>query len=433
MQENTVAFRPLKRVLLGLLLLLLALPALQAKWHLVAMRPLDGYSELSPRVPFSWTDLRTGTFQTQLEKYLDDRIGFREWTIRLRNQLAYSLFGVLHANDVLLGQRQVLFQPAHIDSYLGRDYLGPEQIAFHARRVRNVQDSLARHGVQLLYVLAPGKPRFQPEDLPARLAATWPGPTNYEGFAQALPAAGVHVLDAAALFQQWKARAAHPLFPRGGTHWSGYSISLVADTLFRAVEGLTHVDLPDFKAGPGVVTLDSLRATDNDIAKGLNLLRGPTPYPMAYPVVAFAPATPRQQRPNVLLVGDSFTQSLYLFSPYLPKLFDARSRFWYYNQTTFWPEVTPNESHNVHELNLRQQVESRQLIILLATEQNLNKCGFGFIDEVYTLYHPFTAADEARIQELVNQLQAKLTWEESSHVTGEQLHQQAVAQHERER
>lgn len=376
-----------KRLLLGLLVVLLVLPAVQARLPFVEVKALGGYTERAPFPKFRLLDLLDNSYQPALEKHLEDRLGFREWAIRFRNQIAYSVFGSIHAIDVVLGQREVLYQGGPTEAYLGHDYIGSEEIVLHAQRVRDVQDSLARHGVQFLYVLAPGKPGFQPEDLPAAIQEMWPGKTNYSGFAEALPQAGVHVLDASNLFQQWKAKAAHPLFPRGGTHWSGYGITLVADTLFRAVEAVAHVNLPDFKTTPGVVTTDSLRCTDNDIMEGLNLLWEPKPYPMAYPTLTFAPLAQGQQRLNMLVIGDSFAQSLYGFYPYLQHIADSRSRLWYYNEVVYWPENTPGESRMVNELNLREQVESRQFIMLLATEQNLNKRSFGFIDKVYNLYH----------------------------------------------
>jgi hypothetical protein len=378
-----------KRLIVSALTLILILPALQAKWHLVPVGALDGYnpSTDAEKPTLLAGDLLAGNYQPRLEAYLDDRLGFRAWLIRLRNQVDFSLFSQLHTGDVVVGQRGVLYQGGPTEAYIGRDYLGAEAIAAHAQRVREVQDTLARHGTQLLYVLAPGKPGYLPEDLPADVQAIGRGPTNYEGFAQALPRAGVHVLDAAALFRRWKPTAAHPLFPRGGTHWSGYSITLVADTLARAVEALTRTDLPNFTTRPGEVTTRALRGTDEDIAKGLNLLIAPRPYPMAYPNVTFAPPTARQRRPNTLLVGDSFTQSLYIFYPYLPKLLGDNSRFWYYNERVLWPDDTGGESHYVRELKLRQQLAGRDLLLILATEQNLSKRSFGLVDQLYELYH----------------------------------------------
>lgn len=378
-----------KRLILAALASLLLLPALQAKWPFVPIGMLNGYnpSADAEKPALQIDNLLAGNYQPRFEAYLDNRLGFRAWLIRLRNQVDFSLFNQVHTGDVLVGQRGVLYQGGPTEAYLGRDYLGAEAITAHAQRVREVQDLLAQRGTQLLYVLAPGKPGYQPEDLPADVQAAGRGPTNYAGFAEALPKAGVHVLDAAALFQRWKPRAAYPLFPRGGTHWSGYSTTLVADTLARAIEAITHLDLPDFKTRPGEVTTTELRGTDEDIAKGLNLVITPRPYPMAYPTVTFEPLTPQQERPNTLLVGDSFTQSFYIFYPYFSNLFGDRSRFWYYNESVFWPENTPGESHYVRELNLRQQLAGRNLLIILATEQNLSKRSFGLIDQLYDLYH----------------------------------------------
>lgn len=389
MPTSAVAF---KKNLLRLLLALLVLPAVQAKWHLVPIAPLHGYDQTHAHPVFSWRKLLNNKFQGQLDSYLTDRLGFREFPIRLYNQLDYSLFGVIHAVDIVEGQHGVLFQRSPLGSYLGQDYRGVGEIAQHAQRTRDVQDSLARHGVQFLYVLAPGKAEFQPEDLPANVQSTWGGgTTNYAALAQALPAAGVHVLDAAALFQQWKPTAQYPLFPRGGIHWSVYGITLVADTLFQTVAHLTGLTLPTYRTTrPGTVTAnpDSLRHTDSDIADGLNLLQRLQPTRMAYPSVRFYPPAAGQRRPNTLLITDSFGQSFYGAYPYLDHLLDARSRLWSYNKYVYWPEDLPNESHSVHELNLRRQVESRQLVIIVSTTQNLYRLGFGFIDEVYALYHP---------------------------------------------
>lgn len=381
-----------KKLLLGLLALALVLPAVQAKWHLLAVAPLGGYAPPAEHPRFSWQSLRAGEYQDQLDHYLSDRLGFRELAIRARNQVAYSAFHEIHAIDVLLGQREVLYQGGPAEAYVSHDYLGDAAIAEHAQRVRNVQDSLAQHGVQLLYVLAPGKPGYQPEDLPPGVQAMYTGITNYSTFARVLPAAGVHVLDASVLFKQWKLHTPHPLFPRGGTHWSGYGVTRVADTLFKAVAALTHAHLPAFAARPGLVTTDpdSLRYTDADIALGLNLLRMPTPYPMAYPRLTFTPPTAAQTQLNALVIGDSFTQSFYGFYPYFQHLLSARSRFWYYNELVYWPTPAPGEKYVVHELDLREQLAGRQLVIILATEQNMVKKSFGFIDQVYELYHPDT-------------------------------------------
>jgi len=413
-----------KGFLFGLLLLLLSLPALQARFGFAVIPPLDGYFErVSPPEAATWSNLLSSRYQEQMERYLNDQLGFREWFIRLRNQVDYSLFKKLHATDTVLGKNGVLFQGAHIKSYLGDDFLGEDEIKFYARRLRTIQDDLARQGTQLLCVLAPGKPRYQPEDLPRTAQEAWVNKANYPVFAREFAANGVHTLDAVQLFQHWKKTAAYPLFPRGGTHWSGYSITLVADTLFRQLEHLGNYDLPNFRSLPGVVTTTDLRFTDADIAKALNLLRDPAPYPMAYPEVVFEPLKGNQRRANVLLIGDSFTQSFSGFYHHLDHLLDGRSRFWYYNETTFWPDSLPaSEERNVHKLNLREQLQGRDAVVLVATEQNMNRYGFGFIDEAYHLFHPYTAADTVRLEQLKQDIMRIPSWAEKVHKHAEDAH-----------
>ena len=405
-----------KNLLLGVLLLLLIFPTLQAKWNIINTRPLDGHFEpASSPEEITWSGLKGNSYQEQLEHYLNDHLGFREWFIRLRNQVDYTLFKRLHTNDVILGENGVLFQGSHIMSYQGQDFIGEEEVKFYVHRMRLIQDKLAQQGTQFLYMLAPGKPRYQPEDLPEFVKAGWTRTTNYAAFAQELGAAGVHTLDAVQLFQRWKRTVPHPLFPRGGTHWSGYSITLVADTLFRQLEIMGNYDLPDFQSSPGVVTSNSkdLRFTDADIAKSLNLIWDPKPYPTAYPTITFEPVKSGQHKADMLLVGDSFTQSLYGFYPYLSKLLNTRSRFWYYNEVIFWPETLPtNAERNVHKLNLGEQLKGRDAVVLVATEQNMNRSGFGFVDDVYHFYYPYTAADTVRLEQIKHDITQSPSWHE---------------------
>ncbi|WP_159437461.1 alginate O-acetyltransferase AlgX-related protein [Hymenobacter daecheongensis] len=395
------------------MLLLLLAPALQAKLGIVTVAPLDGYFDQQPHPELNWPALRNNTFQPRMEAYLQDRLGFRSWLLRLRNQLAYTAFHQTRVPVVVVGKDDVLFQPVTIDVFLGRDYAG-EEMNHLVRRLKIVQDSLRAHGTQLLLVVAPGKPRILPAMLPESYDAQPRNATNYDAVVRAARKYQVNMLDAAALLGRWQDTTRFPMFPRGGTHWSGYATALVADTLFRRVEQLTHRDLPDFAShGLQVVTeTDSLRFTDNDIQEILNLMYDKPPYPMAYPRVRFEPETGKQ-RANALIIGDSFAQSFYNFYPYYQRLLTPTSRYWSSNERVYWPETTPG-SRTVSELNLGEQLAGRDVVILICSEQNLGHLSFGFINQAYRLYRPLTEADKAAINQLAKELESKATWEEAS-------------------
>lgn len=408
----------LKRLLLGLLLVLVLVPVIQARYHFSKEAGLAGAFTVAPHPELTWAGLRDNSFQPAFEQYLEDRIGFRPYLIRLRNQLSFSLFRVARSSDIVVGEHDVLFQPGPIESYLGHDLLAEDEVRFRVRRLRAVQHELGQRGVQLLFVLAPSKARFQPEDLPARLQPAPGTVTNYDRFVREMHADSVALLDLVPVFAHWKTTKPYPLFPRGGTHWSGYGSTLAADTLLRHLEHLSGVRFPRVRTlGPlrVVRAADSLRGTDNDLGWPLNLMTLREATPLAYRRLAFDPPQAGQTRPSALFIGDSFGWGLILFGPYMQREFANDTRFWYYNTTVHLPDTVYHDTgEKVGNLDLRRQLESRKFVVLLLTEHNLVENEFGFTDQVYHLYHPPTAADQTAIDQLARQMADGATWEEQT-------------------
>jgi hypothetical protein len=266
--------------------------------------------------------------------------------------------------------------------------------------------------------MAPNKARFEPENLPWYLRQPAGTVTNYERFVQAMRRDSVALLDLVPVFARWKAIHPYPLFPRVGTHWSGYGATLAADTLLRHLEQLGHLRFPTVRTlGPPLVvrSADSLRGNDNDLGGTLNLLIQRETMPVAYRRLAFDPPRPGQVRPSALFVGDSFTWGLMLFSPYMQREFADDTRFWYYNSAVHMPDsVYHDTGEQAANLDLKQQVESRRFVVVLLTEQNLVENEFGFTERLYHLYHPLTAADEASISRIAEKLTQQATWEEQT-------------------
>jgi len=354
----------------------------------------------------SWQGLLENTYQPNLERYLEDQLGFRSSLIRLRNQLSFSLLGVARSTELVIGRDDVLFQSYVVDGYLGRNYLGSKELAFRARRLKIVQEDLAKRHIPLLLLLAPGKARYEPEYLPLQFRLAKHDTSNYEVYIRQCQQAGINVLDANALFLRWKPTTPYPLFPRGGTHWSAYGAARVADTLFRRMEAMAQLDLPDFRTlGEPAPEPASLVDLEEDLSNALNLLYPYQPYPLAYPTIQFDSLKPAQTRPNLLVVGDSFTWSLVNYFPFWETLFNEQTRFWYYNNSVFTLKKPPvKEEKEVHDLDFKQEIESRNFILMITTEHNLEKRDYGFVDQLYELYHPLTDAENARIKEIEKQL-----------------------------
>lgn len=403
----------IKQLCCGLLWLLLLAPALQAKWQWIPVPALNGVYELAPKAEFSVEALFANRFQPALESYLEDRIGFRSWLIQLRNQLGYSVFNESWANHIAVGRDHRLFPPEDLDAYVGTDYVGDEQIQFDARRARAVQDTLARHGVQLVYVLAPGKADFMPEYMPWNYRHRVPTRSNYRAYAEALPAAGVHVVDMAQAFRQWKVASPYPLFTPGGMHWSTYGAARAADSLQRYLRQTLHVAAAPFQLSAPEITTTA-RDSDDDLAKTLNLIAADPPGKLAYPKLEFDPIPPTQAKPNILLIGDSFGWPI-VNSQFLTGSFSPQSRYWYYNSEVAWPgpELTP-EGRDIQQQKNRGQYLSRDVIMVLFYTRNLHTFDKGFSQEVFRLFTPYTAANTTRREALLQKMRAKASWEEST-------------------
>ncbi|TGD78509.1 alginate O-acetyltransferase AlgX-related protein [Hymenobacter wooponensis] len=370
-----------KRRVFGVLLLLLLLPAIQAWLNIKIFRtsPLAGYSEPAPRPTLTWQSLRNNTYQPALERYLTEHIGFHDILIRPRNQVAYSLFGQTRAHGVVMGKDKTLFEEDPILGYLGRDTVPTAEVVANVQRFKVVQDTLARRGKLLAFVIAPSKAAIYPELLPATYRQQRPATSNYNRYALSMRAAGVNVLDFGALFRQWKYTSSYPLFARGGIHWSGYGLTLAADTLFPYLEHRAHLNLPNFRR-TGLEVTTTPRHPDGDMTKALNLLWDPASFPLAYPTVQFQPLRPGQRRPRLLVVGDSFVWNFIEQYPYLDSLFSPDSRFWYYNQLVVWRkhhDQLTGET-NVAQLDRKAELLRFDIVLVLFNEHNLKVFDQGF-------------------------------------------------------
>lgn len=427
-----------KRLLLVALLGLLVGPALQARFHFRHEKVLDGAFTIAPHPALTWAGLRANTFQPALEHYLEDRIGFRSWLIRLRNQLAFSVFRVSRSADVVIGAHDVLFQHTYIEAYAGKNLLSAAEVHFRVRRLRAVQQALAQHGVQLLFAIAPNKARFEPENLPPSWRPSPGTVTNYDLFAQQLHAQGVNLLDFVPLFAQWKRTAPYPLYPRSGIHWSGYGATRAADTLMQRIGALTGTHLPAVRAvGPPhlVYRSDSLRSTDNDLGATMNLLFERETTPLAYPRLAFAPPLPGQRLPSVLFVSDSFVWGLMVFAPFIQHQLAPDTRVWFYNKSVHAPDSLYHATgEQAGDLDLRTQLAARQAVVLLFTEHNMVEQEYGFTERVYRLFYPATAAETQAVDRLAAALRKRVPPAEARQDSGQlaqRLHEQAQAQYDR--
>lgn len=365
------------------LLLVLAAPGLNSMFNIVQSAGLQGAIVPEKDTTFSIEAWWTGGYQHQKEKYLNDNIGLRPDLVRLNNQLDYFLFKKLHAQQVVLGKNQELFEDGYIKAYYGQDYIGTARIKELMQRLRFVQDSMQRAGRALLLCFVPSKGRYYPEYFPENLKENFTERSNYLELRKQALAEGVHVLDLNGWYLARKGKTAHPLFSKMGIHWTHWGADYAMDSLNHRLEQLLHMDLPDMKFGEVVCTNES--RGENDIERILNLIWPITKETLCYNTLSFDPTN--KQKPKVIFVGDSFFWTV--LGDGIPQNCYASFNFWNYFNEIWTNDVVEGKATttNIRNTDWKARIAANDALVLFFTEPNLRIYDYsGMIDSLYTAY-----------------------------------------------
>ncbi|MBL0047330.1 MAG: hypothetical protein IPP32_04435 [Bacteroidetes bacterium] len=153
-------------VFMGMLVLL---PLLQQLTGMVKVKPLFGAITESQKPLFDFSRWMEGDYQKEMESYLNEKFGFRNYFIRLNNQVAYSLYRKAKANGVIIGKENYLYELSYINAYYGRDFVGKDSIDHVLAKVQFLTTALKKKNIDLILVFNPGKASYYPEFIPDSL------------------------------------------------------------------------------------------------------------------------------------------------------------------------------------------------------------------------------------------------------------------------
>ena len=211
----------LKKYLFRMLMVLLFVPWIQASFKLVKVKDLKGAVEKTYNPVLNDRNWFEGRFQNQKEHYLNNEFGFRPSFVRLHNQIDFYLFDKLHANSVIRGKENYLYEYNYIKTYYGLDFIGADSIQNRMKQIKVIQDSLQARNKLFLLVFAASKGQFYPEYFPdssIRDKKT----TNYEMHIKYAAETGVNFIDFNSWILSMKNNAPYPLYTKYGIHWSYY-------------------------------------------------------------------------------------------------------------------------------------------------------------------------------------------------------------------
>lgn len=411
------------KYILGLLFCtIIILPAIQKYSDLFEIPPLEGVFIKQGKPMLTKETWFSGEYQSNYNKWLEENIGFRNLFVRMYNQVRYSIFKQDNSTGIFLGENGILYHNDYVDEYMGRTYVGHEKIKEAVRKMGYIQSEFEKQGKLFLYVIAPGKVTYIPEFIPEIYNLHEKDTNNYDVFINELKLNNINHIDFREHFPKMKDTTRYPLFPKNGIHWSGYASTFVADSLFNYIEANSEFNLIDFNCLPGEVTSKNLRFTDNDLGKVLNLLFDIKNYEMYYPEVVFIDDT-GSYKPTILSIGDSFNQSLWGFYPFFPKAFSGNSRFWGYYDVEEWAGKRLSDV-SVKNRNLEKELENKDIILIMSTQINISKLGYGFVEDAYSLYsiNPYdekqweiNAEREKKIEKYISEIKQNNEMLEATH------------------
>ncbi len=370
----------LKLFLIGIMLFVLGYPMIQHKFKWTEISPLNGEIVPLERPVFSKEAWFDGTYQDKRTDYLNENVGFRNVMVRTYNQIYYSYFNTAKAKGVVIGKDNYLYEKQYIDAFYGKDFQGEEYIKQQVNKLAKVSDTLSKMGKHLIVMLAPGKASYFPEYIPNRKFFKSQLRTNLAAYENYLFEFQVKTVNMNRYFIQNKGKTKYPLFPKTGIHWSKYGEVFMADTLISYLNHFEGIQVPKLNV-KRVEVSDSMRSTDDDIEKGMNLWFDIPDYKMGYPIFEFK-TDPKQKYSKILTIADS-----YYWGPFdwgMSRDVFGGGQFWYYNETIF-PESFEKETR-VKDLDFKKSLESNDAVLIIVTDANLYKFGFGFVEQAYDAY-----------------------------------------------
>lgn len=317
------------------LLTVLTAVMVQGFTHVIKLKPLSGYPKEAKTVALTFKTYCDGTYQNYLTECAKRNTGFREFFIRNYNQLVYSCFHKITNKNIIEGENRELFLNIYLNEVSGqtlRDKFGTveeakAQARKHVEETVVMMDTLRQHGTDFLFVFAPSKTWVYPEKMPKYYRENISDFNLEEYYIELFKEYDIPHIDLLHYFQSIKDSVDYPLFARTASHWAESTIPLAADTILKKLNAITDYDLPTIQFIDQNVTSE-YSDYEKELESNLNLLFSWPKPPLPKPVFTLTDTTGKD-RPNLLIVGDSYFDQL-MFTCFK----DA------FNQWDFWQYMT---------------------------------------------------------------------------------------------
>ncbi len=229
-----------KIAIISVFFALLLLPIIQMVTRFPTVSLLDE-NRNRERTPRLGEILSPVAFVSQAQKWFADHYGYRDWLIRAKTQIDYSVFGV--SDKVYIGKEGWLYLRNIIDSEIpAEDEMSDADLTAVAKRFAELRDVLQERGISLVVVTNQLKDKFYPEFLPyaARRIMSHRRFDDFRAELHAMP--GIVYIDTTEILESLKSE--RQVFHKTDLHWNDPAAAEVARTLVNEIAEAEHRNVP---------------------------------------------------------------------------------------------------------------------------------------------------------------------------------------------
>ena len=357
-----------KKILFITLILILFLPLIQMKTHFLSIETLNGVYELSEKPDSLSKRWFSEAYQIEYDSYFNDHLGFRPFFVRVFNQKNFSFFKKAPKGTAVLGTNNIPFDGRYIKTIFGYDFIGEKEIKKTLDKLIKVSNDLEKKDKHLLVVFAPNKARYYRSAIPDEYSKK--DTNNYSVYKTLLNEYDINTIDFNSFFLKEKAKYDFELIPKYGIHWSNYGAYIAADSIINYCNKNFSYHLPTYKFD-SIYYTNKPTSADFDLGSVLNVFMGLGNEKYAYPFPSIVNEGKRKRK--LLVISDSFYGTLHDLG-FSKDIFELTG-FWYYNRENSGSNI------KLENIDFKQKLQETDLVILMQTEWNLYRLGFGFIEQ----------------------------------------------------
>jgi len=203
----------------------------------------DEARALAPFPSFSIRTVLGSGYFTEMDNYLSDHFGLRQYFVTTYGRALYSL-GVSAHDNVLVGKNNWLFIREHaIEQVTGQNMYSNDELVTLANNIEEYKKIVEENDAVFYFFIAPNKHSIYPEQLPAYISVA-----DYTSTDQLIEYlrdnTDIAVIDVRAELRAEK--ETYTLYYHTDTHWNDYAGYIATKKLYSYIDGVDVVPLEDF-------------------------------------------------------------------------------------------------------------------------------------------------------------------------------------------